>query len=162
MMNFEETAQNIIDLTLKAGASDCDVVLAKSYGKSISCRFQKIEDLDESNEKTIGIRALVDQRQAFVSSSDIESDNIDKLVSKCVEMAKLAPIDDTAVLGDSSMFEHDAIDLDLFEKDEVDTEKLIDAVKECEDAALSVKGITNSEGAGASTSKGEFLSLIHI
>ena len=155
-MNFEETAQNIIDLTLKAGASDCDVVLAKSYGKSISCRFQKIEDLDESNEKTIGIRALVDQRQAFVSSSDIESDNIDKLVSKCVEMAKLAPIDDTAVLGDSSMFEHDAIDLDLFEKDEVDTEKLIDAVKECEDAALSVKGITNSEGAGASTSKGEF------
>ena len=63
-MNFEETAHNIIDLTLKAGASDCDVVLAKSYGKSISCRFQKIEDLDESNEKTIGIRALVDQRQA--------------------------------------------------------------------------------------------------
>ena len=32
-------------------------------------------------------------------------------------MAKLAPIDDNAVLGDSSMFEHDAIDLDLFEKD---------------------------------------------
>ena len=117
-MNFEETAQNIIDLTLKAGASDCDVVLAKSYGKSISCRFQKIEDLDESNEKTIGIRALVDQRQAFVSSSDIETDNVDKLVSKCVEMAKLAPIDDTAVLGDSSMFEHNAPDLDLFEKED--------------------------------------------
>ena len=155
-MNFEETAQNIIDLTLKAGASDCDVVLAKSHGKSISCRFQKIEDLGESNEKTIGIRALVDQRQAFVSSSDIETDNVDKLVTKCVEMAKLAPIDDTAVLGDSSMFEHDAPDLDLFEKEEVNTETLIEAVKECEDAALSVKGITNSEGAGASSSKGEF------
>ncbi len=155
-MNFEETAQNIIDLTLKAGASDCDVVLAKSHGKSISCRFQKIEDLDESNEKTIGIRALVDHRQAFVSSSDIETDNVDKLVTKCVEMAKLAPIDDTAVLGDSSMFEHDAPDLDLFEKEEVNTETLIEAVKECEDAALSVKGITNSEGAGASSSKGEF------
>ena len=155
-MNFEETAQNIIDLTLKAGASDCDVVLAKSHGKSISCRFQKIEDLDESNEKTIGIRALVDQRQAFVSSSDIETDNVDKLVTKCVEMAKLAPIDDTAVLGDSSMFEHDAPDLDLFEREEVNTETLIEAVKECEDAALSVKGITNSEGAGASSSKGEF------
>ena len=155
-MNFEETAQNIIDLTLKAGASDCDVVLAKSHGKSISCRFQKIEDLDESNEKTIGIRALVDQRQAFVSSSDIETDNVDKLVTKCVEMAKLAPIDDTAVLGDSSMFEHNAPDLDLFEKEDVHTETLIEAVKECEDAALSVKGFTNSEGAGASSSKGEF------
>ena len=71
-------------------------------------------------------------------------------------MAKLAPIEDTAVLGDSSMFEHDAPDLDLFEKEEVNTETLIEAVKECEDAALSVKGITNSEGAGASSSKGEF------
>ena len=155
-MNFEETAQKIIDLTLKKGASDCDVVLAKGYGKSISCRFQKIEELDESNGKTIGIRALVDQRQAFVSSSDIEKDDIDKLVSKCVEMAKLAPIDDTAVLGDSLMFEDSAKDLDLFDRDEVSTESLIDAVKECEDAALSVKGITNSEGAGASSSKGEF------
>ena len=154
-MNFEETAENIIDLTLKAGASDCDVILAKSYGKSISCRFQKIEDLDESNEKTIGIRALVDQRQAFVSSSDIDTDNVDKLVSKCVEMAKLAPIDDTAVLGDSSMFEDEAADLDLFEKDEVSTEALIEAIKECEDAALSVEGITNSEGAGASSAKSE-------
>ena len=38
-MNFEETAQNIIDLTLKAGASDCDVVLAKSYGKSITVSY---------------------------------------------------------------------------------------------------------------------------
>ena len=155
-MNFEEKAQKIIDLTLKKGASECDVVLVKSYGKSISCRFQKIEDLDESSENTIGIRALVGQRQAFVSSSDVETDSIERLVSKCVEMAKLAPIDDTAVLGESSMFEQDATDLDLFEKDEVNTDTLVDAVKECEDAALSVKGITNSEGAGASTSKGEF------
>ena len=71
-------------------------------------------------------------------------------------MAKLAPVDDTAVLGDSSLFEKNAADLDLYQEEEIDTKILIDAVKECEDSALSVKGITNSEGAGASSSKAEF------
>ena len=155
-MDFEKTAQKIIETTLTKGASECDVVLAKSRSKSISCRLQKIEDLDESDEKTIGIRALVDHKQAFVSSSDIRTENIERLVSKCVEMAKLAPVDDTAVLGDSSLFEKNVADLDLYQEEEIDTKILIDAVKECEDTALSVKGITNSEGAGASSSKAEF------
>ena len=128
-MDFEKTAQKIIETTLTKGASECDVVLAKSRGKSISCRLQKIEDLDESDEKTIGIRALVDHKQAFVSSSDIETENIERLVSKCVEMAKLAPVDDTAVLGDSSLFEKNAADLDLYQEEEIDTKILIDAVK---------------------------------
>ena len=155
-MNFEITAQKIIEKTLKSGATECDVVLAKASGKSISCRKQNIEDLEESNDNTIGIRALVDQKQAFVSSSEVDDDNIDTLVNKCVSMAKLAPIDDTAVLGDSSLFERKVGNLELHQSEETNTEALIDSVKECEEAALSVPGISNSEGAEASYSQGEF------
>ena len=155
-MNFENTVESIIDKTLKEGATACDVVLAASSGKSISCRKQKIEDIEESSEKIIGVRALINQKQAFVSSSQVDSENLDKLVSKCVSMAKQAPDDDTAVLGDSEFFETNISDLDLFQKDETDTQMLVDSVMECEDAALSVEGITNSEGAGASFSTGEF------
>ena len=113
-MNFEITAQKIIEKTLKSGANECDVVLAKASGKSISCRKQNIEDLEESNDSTIGIRALVDQKQAFVSSSEVDDDNIETLVNKCVSMAKLAPVDDTAVLGDSSLFESEIGNLELY------------------------------------------------
>ena len=73
-MNFESIADTIIKKTLSKGATDCDVVLARGSGKSISCRLQKIEDIEESNDKTFGIRALIGNRQAFVSSSDIEED----------------------------------------------------------------------------------------
>ena len=66
-MNFEITAQKIIEKTLKSGATECDVVLAKASGKSISCRKQNIEDLEESNDSTIGIRALVDHCLLYTS-----------------------------------------------------------------------------------------------
>ena len=48
-MNFESIAENIIKKTISAGATDCDVVLAEGSGKSISCRLQKIEDIEEKH-----------------------------------------------------------------------------------------------------------------
>jgi len=155
-MNFESIADTIIKKTLSKGATDCDVVLARGSGKSISCRLQKIEDIEESNDKTFGIRALIGNRQAFVSSSDIEEDKLNESISKVVEMAKLAPDDNTACLGDKNFFENNFEDLNLHQEEETKTELLIDAVKECEEVALSTKGISNSEGAGASYSTGEF------
>ena len=35
-MEFDTLSQNIIDKTIKAGATDCDVVLAKGSSRSIS------------------------------------------------------------------------------------------------------------------------------
>ena len=117
-MNFESIADTIIKKTLSKGATDCDVVLARGSGKSISCRLQKIEDIEESNDKTFGIRALIGNRQAFVSSSDIEEDKLNESISKVVEMAKLAPNDDTACLGDKNFFENSFEDLNLHQKEE--------------------------------------------
>ena len=155
-MNFESIAENIIKKTISAGATDCDVVLAEGSGKSISCRLQKIEDVEESNDKTLGIRALIGNQQAFVSSSDIDEEKLNESILKVVEMAKLAPEDDTACLGDKKFFEDNFENLNLYQEEETETELLIDAVKECEEVALSTKGISNSEGAGASYSTGEF------
>jgi len=155
-MNFEPIAENIIKKTISAGATDCDVVLAEGSGKSISCRLQKIEDIEESNDKTLGIRALIGNQQAFVSSSDIEEEKLNESILKVVEMAKLAPKDDTACLGDKKFFENNFEDLNLHQEEETKTDLLIDAVKECEEIALSTKGISNSEGAAASYSTGEF------
>ena len=58
--------------------------------------------------------------------------------------------------GYQNFFENSFEDLNLHQKEETKTELLIDAVKECEDIALSTKGISNSEGAEASYSTGEF------
>jgi|TARA_B110000459_G_C16575969_1_gene478762 PmbA protein len=155
-MEFNNLANQIIEKTKAAGATDCDIVLAKATGKSVSCRLGKIEDIEESSDKTFGIRALIGSRQSFVSSSNFDTKNIDTLVTKVVEMAKLAPEDDTACLGDSSKLESEFAELDLCQNYETDTAIMVESVKKCEDQAISVKGISNSEGAGASYSTGEF------
>ena len=155
-MNFEELSEKIIKKTIASGATDCDVVLAKGESKSISYRLGKIEDIDKSDGRTFGIRALIGNQQAFISSSDPDAENIDKLVHKVVQMANLAPEDDTACLGDSKYFETNFESLDLCQNEETSTEKLIEMVKECEDEALSQAGITNSEGSGASYGYSEF------
>ena len=67
-MEFNNLANQIIEKTKAAGATDCDIVLAKATGKSVSCRLGKIEDIEESSDKTFGIRALIGSRQSFVSS----------------------------------------------------------------------------------------------
>ena len=155
-MSLESLSEKIINKTIKSGATACDVVIAEGASKSISYRLGKIEDIDDSNGKTFGIRALIANKQAFISSSDLDEENINKLVDKVVQMAKLAPEDDMACLGNKDLFETQFENLDLVQEEDTKTEKLIDMVKECEDAALSQKGITNSEGAGASFSSSEF------
>ena len=155
-MDFKNLADQIISKTKAAGATDCDIVLAKGISKSIAYRFGKIEDVDESSSRTFGIRALINQKQSFVSSSNFDIKNIDTLVSKVVQMAKLAPDDESACLGDQSKLETNFIDLDLCQNYETKTEVMIDNVKQCEDAALSTEGIKNSEGSGASFGTSEF------
>ena len=155
-MEFKNLADQIITKTKLAGATDCDIVLAKGSSKSIAYRFGKVEDVEESSSRTFGIRALIGQKQSFVSSSNFDSKNIDILVSKVVQMAKLAPEDDTACLADPSQLETSFIDLDLCQDYETKTELMIENVKKCEDAALSIEGIKNSEGSGASYGTSEF------
>ena len=69
-MNFEPIAENIIKKTISAGATDCDVVLAEGSGKSISCRLQKIEDIEESNDKTLGINWQIPESEWVQSEKD--------------------------------------------------------------------------------------------
>ena len=44
-MEFKNLADQIITKTKVAGATDCDIVLAKGTSKSIAYRFGKIEDV---------------------------------------------------------------------------------------------------------------------
>ena len=125
-MSFESISQKIIEKTIKAGATDCDVVLAKGSSKSISYRLGKVEDVEESNGSTFGIRALIGNKQAFISSSDHDESNIDKLITRLIQMTKLAPEDETACLGDPNLYETEIKDLNLLQCEQTDTNKLID------------------------------------
>ncbi len=69
-------------------------------------------------------------------------------------MARVAPEDPYEQLADPSLLVVSPRDLDLYDSADIDTERLTQDALATEAAALAVKGVTNSGGAGASRSLG--------
>ena len=113
-------------------------------------RGGELEDVDNSEGRDIGLRVMVGQRQACVSSSDMSDLSIDQLAERAVAMAKLAPEDPYCGLADESLLATHETNLELYDNTPMTPAELKDRALEVEKAALSVKGVQQAEGANAS------------
>jgi len=90
-----EALYPVLDALLKAakdaGAESADAVATHGRSLGIAVRDNALEDVDSSEGRDIGLRVLIGQRQACVSSSDLSSASIQALAERAVAMAKLAP-----------------------------------------------------------------------
>lgn len=133
----------------KAGADAADAVMVDSVSIAHAQRLGEVERLERSEEADLGLRVLVGQRQACVSSSDFSADAIDELVERAVAMARTVPEDPYCGLAEPGQLATSWPDLDSFDASEPSAEDLIARARACEEAARGVEGITNSEGAEA-------------
>lgn len=144
---------DLIAKARRAGADAADAVFVAGASISHARRLGKLEKLERAEGQDLGLRVLVGQRQAIVSSSDRSTAAVADLVARAVAMARAAPPDPFAGLADPSEIARDIPDLDLLDPVEPDAETLVERARAAEDAALAVKGITNSEGAEAGWSR---------
>ena len=140
----------LLDAAKAAGADGADATLARGEGNSVDIRLGKVEAAERSEDYDVGMRVFVGQRTASISTSQLDSDNIKQLAERAVAMAKLAPEDPYVRLAKAEELASDIPELDMFDATETSVQTLTDRAKQAEDAALSHKGITNSEGASAS------------
>ena len=131
------------------GADACDVVMFNSTDLSVSCRMGKPEGLERAESGGMGLRVFVGDKQAFVSTTDMNTQAITEMTQRAVDMARVSPVDPYSTLAPSSLLATDVPKLDLHDDQEPAAEWLQEQCKIAEDAALGVKGITNSEGADA-------------
>lgn len=134
----------------RAGADAADALYFEAISLGASWRLGKLEELERSETRDLGLRVFVGGSQAIVSSSEIDSLALDRLVERAVGMAKVAPPDRFAGLADPALLETAPPDLEMFDPDEPDPQVLFDRAAKAEVAALAVAGVTNSEGASAS------------
>ncbi|HEX2594349.1 MAG TPA: TldD/PmbA family protein [Rhizomicrobium sp.] len=150
-------AQDILGRLLTAakaaGADAADALFVESVSSSVSYRMGKLEDVERAEGTDLGLRVFVGKQVAFVSSTDFSADALSALPGRAVAMAKLAPEDKFAGLAPKDRLATSIPDLDLEDKNEPSAETLIDWARDVEGAAMAVKGITNSEGGGASYSR---------
>ena len=83
--------EEIINKLQKKGCDESDVFYSESRTICSSARLGKIEKTETSEVKEIGIRAIVGKKQSIISSTNLEQKNINNLIDKVVEMAKIVP-----------------------------------------------------------------------
>lgn len=140
----------LIGKARRAGADAADAVLFDGTSLSISHRLGKLEHVERSEGGDLGLRVFIGRRMAIVSSSDRRPAALDEIVARAVAMAKAVPEDPFCGIADPAELATDLPELDLIDAVEPSTETLSERARAAEEAALAVKGVTNSEGASAS------------
>ncbi len=143
---------NVLARALKAGATSADVMVVDRRDTEVSVRNGAVEELVQAEAREIGLRIFAGQSSALISGSVLTPEALDRLVERCVAMAKLAPPDSHAGLAAPEQLARQNIDLDLISADYPSAEKLRSMAQEAEHVALGIKGVTRSNGAGASAS----------
>lgn len=150
--------QDILDSLIRAaraaGADAADALIVGSVSASVSYRLGKLEDVERSESSDLGLRVFVGERVAFVSSTDLSPRALEELPERAVAMAKLAPEDKYAGLAPAERLAKSFPALDIEDALEPPADLLIERARAVEGAAMAVPGITNSEGGGASFSRG--------
>lgn len=144
---------DLVKRARKDGADQADAVLIESIALSHAQRLGKLEKLERAESFDLGLRVIIGKRQAIVSSNDRDADHGDELVGRALAMARSVPEDPYCGLADPSALAKQIPDLDLADPVEPTPAVLAERARAAEDAALAIKGVTNSEGAQASWSR---------
>lgn len=147
-----DRAQALVERARRAGADAADAVYIADASESVAVRLGKLEDVERSESEHIGLRVFVGRRSASIGSSDLTDSALDELAARAVDMARAAPEDPYAGLAPEDMLlRAEPQDLALADAAEPGPQDLRALALAAEDAARAVPGVTNSEGAGAST-----------
>ncbi|WP_287997861.1 TldD/PmbA family protein [Acidiphilium sp.] len=151
-MNRLDLLEALLDAAKRAGADSADALMGSGTSLSVGRRLGKVEEIERAESDTVGLRVFVGSRSAIVSSGAIDPAGFSRLAEQAVAMARVVPEDRFSTIPDAPP-PPDSAPLDMDDPAEPGVEALLARAAAAEEAALAVKGITNSEGAGASWSR---------
>ncbi len=156
----KEFASDIVDKAVKRGATATEVILRQRTEFSVAVRLGEVEKLKQSTDQGVGIRVLIDGRQASVSGSDLGQEAITSLIGEAVELARLTSPDDSAGLPDPQELAVTIPDLDLYDEaiKKLTPEEQIEMALRAERAAQEYSNqIINFDGGGFDSGHGSVM-----
>ena len=146
-----DIASMMVERARRAGADAAEALVVEGTSLGVSWRLGKLEDVERSEGRDLGLRVFIGKRQASVSSTDLAEAALEPMVERAVAMARVAPEDPYCGLAEPHLLARDWPDLDIDDRaPPPSAEDLAAVAAAAEEAALAVKGVTNSGGAGAS------------
>src|SRR3954452_13383922 len=89
---LSDIAERLVLEARRAGADAADAVAVRTVSLSVEVRDGAVEESERAEGDDLGLRVLVGQRQAVVSTNDVNGDSA-ALAERAVAMARAAPED---------------------------------------------------------------------
>jgi PmbA protein len=144
---------DLLQRARKAGADAADAMLVESRGLAVTRRLGRLEKVERAESHDLGLRVFVGRRQAIVSTGELDTAALDRLVEQALAIARAVPEDRYAGLAEQGQIATSLPDLALDDGREPDADALAELAGAAEDAARAHPKITNSEGAEAGWSR---------
>jgi len=150
---IENSLNLLLDTAKKLGAESAAVMGGENTSINVAARLGKLENIERNESKSIGLQIIDNKRKVNLSSTNFNKDALIELVESAMSMIKSIPEDEFCGLADKEMLYRGNLDLDLVDNYIPENDLLLESSIEAEDSALSINGVTNSEGASSSYSK---------
>jgi len=150
---IENSLNLLLDTAKKLGAESASEMGGENTSINVAARLGKLENIERNESKSIGLQIIDNKRKVNLSSTNFNKDALIELVESAMSMIKSIPEDEFCGLADKEMLYRGNLDLDLVDNYIPENDLLLESSIEAEDSALSINGVTNSEGASSSYSK---------
>ena len=161
MLKFSSNLGDIVDhcisKAIKNGATDVEVALIKNTSETVSFRNKKLDESNRSENIGLSLAAYINKKKAIVSSSNLKNGNLEKLIDRCIDAAKITPDDEFNSLPDKELLFKSSKELDLLDNTHLENSKKIEYLKEAEEVAFRNPEIVNTNGSSFSESKTEVI-----
>jgi PmbA protein len=156
----KDFAIDIARKAVKRGASAAEVIVRHRTEFSVGVRHGGVETLKEATDRGLGLRVLIDGKQASVSGSDFSRQALDTLITDAIELARATSPDDSAGLPGNEEFATTIPDLDLYDSEiaALSPEDKIELALRAEQAARDYSPlIVNFDGGGFDSTSGSMI-----
>ena len=111
--NLEQEAQKAVDLALKNGADECEVVIQACQGLEISTRHAEVENIEFNKASGMEVVVYKDKRRGLASTTDFTANALSATVDAALSIAKFTDEDPCAGICDKELLCTNEQDLDL-------------------------------------------------
>lgn len=154
---LKKVAESCLTQSRKLGSSDASVLVMNSISENVNIRNKQLDGSERSDNLAITLTTYIGKKKASIASSNLNENNINKLVNRCVEATKITPEDEYNSLPEKELHYLGNKDLELYDDTYIDNEKKIDFIKKAEEQAFKNENIVNTNGSGFSQNKSNFI-----
>src|SRR4028118_1538997 len=156
--DYRNLAAELVSALKKQGADAADVYIVSSSGFNTTARLGKIERLQQSTSKGLGMRVIKNGAMANTFTTDFNGKAVQDLARETMEIVKISNSDKHNGLAPKELLGVYEGKLMMFDESlaKIAPEKKIEIAKAAEDAGMKFdKRITNGRGTSWSDSRNQ-------